>query len=243
MMLVGEAKTPDGLRLYAIGDVHGCLAQLQALFRQIESDLQFSTYETYKIITIGDYVDRGPSSKGVIDFLIDAQARHDLICIRGNHDQRLLEFLDIPEEVGDMFLTYGGRETLSSYGIEVGNVPDFPELSRQLQRAIPRRHIRFLDSLKLLHIEGDYCFAHAGIKPETQLHDQQAKDLLWIRNEFLTYQKPHEKVIVHGHTINDQFDVQPNRINVDTGAYESGVLTSAVLFGSEIEKLQTTPMG
>ncbi len=241
-MLVGDAKTPDGMRIYAIGDVHGCLSELEGLFHQIEFDLQFNSHETYKIITIGDYVDRGPDSKGVLDFLIEAQTRHPMVCLRGNHDQRLLEFLDIPEEIGESFLTYGGRETLDSYGIEVGEEPDFNDISHKLRRAIPRAQIRFLDSLDLMHIEGDYVFVHAGIKPNIPLDHQVAKDLLWIRNEFITYQKPHAKVVIHGHTINDQFDVQPNRINVDTGAFSSGVLTTAVLQRSEIGKLQTSPM-
>ncbi|MGB7286947.1 MAG: metallophosphoesterase family protein [Salaquimonas sp.] len=239
-MLEGEAKTPEGMRIYAIGDIHGCLRQLQDIFRQIEFDLLYSNFETYRIITIGDYVDRGPDSKGVIDFLIKAKKQHDLVCLRGNHDQRLLEFLDIPEKVGDGFLTYGGRETLNSYGIEVEEVPNFEALARKLKQAMPRSHIRFLDSLGLIHIAGDYAFVHAGVKPGVALADQSPRDLLWIRNEFIQHQKLFEKVIVHGHTISDYFDVQPNRINTDTGAFDSGILTCVVLQTSEIEKLQTS---
>lgn len=241
-MLVGEAKAPVGRRIYAIGDIHGCVSEVEDIFHQIEFDLKFSSFDSYIIITVGDYVDRGPDSRGVIEFLIGAQRRHPLVCLLGNHDQRFLEFLEVPDEVGEVFLHYGGREALHSYGVEVGETPDIANLSRQLKRQIPRSHLNFLRNLQLQHIEGDYAFVHAGIKPEVPMAEQSAKHLLWIREEFLTYQKPHEKVIVHGHTIHDSFDIQPNRINTDTGAFNSGKLTCAVLFGSEIEKLQTTGM-
>lgn len=238
-MLTGTASTPEGTRLYVIGDVHGCLAELTSLFAMIERDMALADFDTCRIITIGDYVDRGPESSGVIDYLIEMSNSHDLVCLLGNHDQRLLEFMDIPETIAEPFFYQGGRETVASYGIDVGSEPDMRMVSRAMKRTMPKAHLRFLNNLQLIHQEGDYAFCHAGIRPEIPIADQQASDLLWIREPFLVWQKPHEKVIVHGHTIHDFFDVQPNRINVDTGAFATGVLTCAVLQGSEIDKLQT----
>ena len=237
-MLVGEARIPDAMRVYAIGDIHGCLDLLQELFSLISDDLAASPCVHHKIITIGDYCDRGPNTRGVIDFLIEKQKSGNTICICGNHDQRMLEFPDMADEIGESFLHYGGRQTLASYGVDPDGYDTFGQLAKAFKRALPSAHMKFLDNLPLMYEEGDYVFAHAGIRPGVDLSEQSPKDLLWIRELFLQHQGAHEKVVVHGHTIHDIFDIQPNRINLDTGAFQSGILSCAVLEKNEVRLIQ-----
>ncbi len=241
-MIVCDSKTTDGRRVYAIGDIHGCLNEFKSLLNLIEQDLNTHPVPEYKIVTLGDYVDRGPDSRGVLDHLILLQKTLPLICLRGNHDQRMLEFMDIPDEVGASFLTYGGRELLQSYGVEVTSAKSLKMMSQQLKAQVSSSHIKFLDSLELTHQEGDYFFVHAGVKPGIALDKQTPDDLLWIREEFLTHQSPFEKVIVHGHTPRDEVDIQPNRINLDTYCFDTGVLSCAVLEGNVVRLIQTDPV-
>lgn len=244
-MLVGVAQVPAHSRVYAIGDIHGCLTELTALFALIEADMETATGMDCTVVAVGDYCDRGPDTKGVLDFLIEKTAsykgnsRRKLVCLRGNHDQRFLEFLDLPDQTGEAFLTYGGRQTLASYGIDPDGCKTLAELSGAFARAVPKLHIRFLDALPLMHIEGDFAFVHAGIRPGRALKEQTADDLLWIRNAFLKHESSHSHVIVHGHTIDERFDINTNRINVDTGAFETGILSCAVMEGKTLRKLQT----
>ena len=238
-MRTGEARTPDGLRVYAIGDMHGCLGLVRRLFAIIESDIAARPVAQYRIICLGDYCDRGEDSRGVIEYLIDATGRHDVVHLLGNHDQRLLEFPRAAEEMGEAFLYYGGRETLISYGVDPDQSIGLRGLGRAFAAALPSAHRRFLEAAALSHVEGDYFFAHAGVKPGVLLHEQSAGDLLWIRHEFLQYQGDFGKVVVHGHTPWDYVDIQPNRINVDTRAFESGVLSCVVLEENRISILQT----
>jgi serine/threonine protein phosphatase 1 len=244
-MIMGEACVPANTRLYAIGDIHGCISELKTLFDMIEADMNPAHQNV--VITVGDYCDRGPDTHGVIEFLTSKIAEyagsriHQLVCLRGNHDQRFLEFIDIPQEVGDPFLTFGGRQTLMSYGIDPDAHPNHSSMARAFGREVPRHHLRFLDALPLMHVAGDYAFVHAGIRPGRALEDQSVDDLLWIRNAFLQHQGAHSHVIVHGHTIYERFDVQPNRINLDTGAFETGILSCAILEGTSMRKLQTPP--
>jgi len=240
-MILGKARAPSGTRLYAIGDVHGCITQLDALFQEIYKDLQSRPVADHKIITLGDYVDRGPDSRAVLQFLIEKRNAVPLICLRGNHDQRMLEFLDIPEEVGEAFLHYGGRELLQSYGVDPDRTGDITAIAQMFRQQVPRDHIAFLDSLPLSNEEQDYFVCHAGIRPGVDLKDQVARDLLWIRNAFLVHQQPHPKVIVHGHTPRDSVDIQSNRINLDTECYYSGVLSCVVLEGNGYRLIQTRP--
>jgi len=244
-MLLGEAETPENTRIYAIGDIHGCLAEATQLFAMIEADMALSPQMRFTIVTVGDYCDRGPDSSGVINFLIEKSRQYpvgsntSLICLRGNHDQRFLEFMDLPDQTWEGFLTYGGRQTLMSYGIDPDGSVTVAELARAFKQAVPRQQTRFLDNLPLMHVAGGYAFVHAGIRPGIALEQQSADDLLWIRNSFLQFQGAHTHVIVHGHTIDERFDVQANRINVDTGAFESGILSCAVLEGRQMRKMQT----
>lgn len=228
-MILGEASAPSGLRLYAIGDIHGCLPQAERMFAAIDDDLRVNPVPAYEIITLGDYVDRGPDSRGVIELLTRERQNRPLTCLLGNHDQRMLEFMDIPEEVGEAFLVYGGRELLASYGVDPDTSDGLIALSREFRRSVPRNHVAFIDELALSASRGDYFFCHAGIKPGIALEHQAPDDLLWIRDEFLIHQRPHPKVIIHGHTPRDMVDVQSNRINVDTCCFQTGVLSCVVL--------------
>ena len=242
-MLTGEASAPEGMRLYAVGDTHGHLSLTRTLFDKIEADLAGLPPPRHRIIMLGDYCDRGPDTNGLIDFLIAQANRHDMVFLLGNHDQRMLDFADGIDETPFNFFRYGGVETLQSYGVEPGEEHEWPVASRAFSRALPAAHRRFLSSLKLHHHEGDYFFAHAGVKPGIALDVQQAKDLIWIRHEFLQHQGDFGKVIVHGHTPWDWVDIQPNRINVDTGAYDTGILSCVVLEGTDIRVLQTAGAG
>ena len=218
-MFVGEAAIAPNRRVYAIGDIHGCITELKSLFADIQTDLKAYPVGEHVIIALGDYVDRGPDSRAVLDFLIEKKQTDPMICLCGNHDQRMLEFLDIPEQVGDSFLHFGGQQLLASYGVEAGDDKDIGALAHELKAVVPSSHLRFLDSLALSHREGDYFFAHAGVKPGIPLDEQEPGDLLWIRNEFLIHQGSFGAVVVHGHTPGDSVDIRPNRTNLDTRVF------------------------
>ena len=238
-MLTGEASAPEGMRLYAVGDTHGHLALARALFNRIEADLASAPVKRHRIVMLGDYCDRGPETRGLIDFLIERQNRHDMVFLLGNHDQRLVEFPDMADEIGEAFLHFGGRETLASYGVDADGASSLRAACKAFARAMPASHRRFFENALLSHEEGDYFFCHAGVKPGVPLAAQEPKDLLWIRHEFLQHQGDFGKVVVHGHTPWNRVDIQPNRINVDTGAYETGILSCVVLEGRDIRVLQT----
>ncbi|HLJ63120.1 MAG TPA: serine/threonine protein phosphatase, partial [Stellaceae bacterium] len=185
----------------------------------------------------------GPDSRAVLDFLIDHPLPgFEQITLKGNHEDAMLDFLD-DLAIGPDWLFYGGTATLLSYGVEPPLPFDNPyELSRaqrELRERVPERHMRFLRKLALTHIEGDYFFVHAGIRPDRPLENQETSDLLWIRDTFLRSRKDFGKIIVHGHTITERPDVQRNRIGIDTGAFASGHLTCLVLEGAQWSFLQT----
>jgi diadenosine tetraphosphatase ApaH/serine/threonine PP2A family protein phosphatase len=241
-MFVGEARIPEGWRVYAIGDVHGRLDCLTKMFKKIERDLAKRRPENHRIIMLGDYCDRGPNSAGVIDFLAKrAEEEENFICLLGNHDAWFIEFLASPEEVGDSFLYFGGRETLASYGIDASRLPvSAVELSHRLAEKLPPKHWQFLSGLQPSFTVGDYFFCHAGVRPGIELERQSIEDLIWIRDEFLYFPASFGKVVVHGHTPHRIEQVRRNRINVDTGAYMSGVLTCAVLEGNDCQFLRAS---
>ena len=234
-----DAKGPDGIRIYAIGDVHGRLDLLQKMHVAIAEDLGQYAGRDWRVIHLGDYVDRGRQSKGVLDFLaITCAADERMIALCGNHDIGFLDFLEYPSADG-LFAHNGGWETARSYGVEL-NFRDSRALRAghaELVRAVPPEHISFLRELKRWVSFGDFFFCHAGIRPGTPLEDQNPDDLIWIRWDFLNYSGLHPKVIVHGHTPEAEVEVMPNRVNVDTGAYISGQLSALVIDGSEKELL------
>ena len=188
---------------------------------------------------IGDYIDRGPASREVLDLLLGYERTKETIFLRGNHETFVHRFLSKPA-VLDEWRLYGGLETLVSYGLKPSINPSGLErarLAKELAMSITKRHIEFLESLNLSFSCGDFLFVHAGIRPGVPLRKQREEDLLWIREEFLSCEQRFEKFVVHGHTPVDTTDIRSNRINIDTGAFATGRLTCIVIEGTSIVEL------
>ena len=237
--MLPDARTPPGMRIYAIGDVHGRYDLLQQVHAWIDADLDRMQPQDWRIVHLGDYIDRGPQPRQVLDFLIRRSEDARVICLSGNHDHYLMDFVsDMDTMYLDRWLTYGGTETFEGYGIDPGlaalpiHNPMRPEIHQAVLDAVPPRHLDFLDDLELSAHLGDYFFAHAGVKPGTALDRQTKWDLMWMREPFLSWEEDLGAVVVHGHTITDQVCVRPNRIGIDTGAYHTGRLTCLVLDGA-----------
>jgi serine/threonine protein phosphatase 1 len=232
---IKDAKGPEGLRIYAIGDIHGRLDLLKAMHNAIAAHLAEQPAPDWRILHLGDYVDRGPDSRGVLDFLIEAQdAEPRIASLAGNHDVSFLDFLAEPNPDG-LFALNGGRQTGLSYGVELDFIDPsaFPEQSEAFRQAVPEAHRAFMRSLTFSQTFGDFFFCHAGIAPDVPLEEQKPRDLIWIRDRFLDHAGLHPKVVVHGHTPSAEPEVWPNRVNVDTGAFASGVLTAFVIDGED----------
>ncbi len=233
---------PPGIRVYAVGDIHGRLDLLLDLEALILEDIAARPVEYAMAIYLGDYVDRGPNSRGVLEHLLkadrDGLARKFL---RGNHEETFIDYAADPALIRS-WKKFGGLETLHSYGVDVRDLMrggGLEEAHAAFLASVPQEHMAFLESLDPILTLGDYCFVHAGVRPGVPLAQQSPDDLLWIREEFLRYRGPFEKVVVHGHTPVDEPEWLPNRINVDTGAYLTGKLTAAVLEGEQVEFLST----
>ncbi len=242
---IAPPQVPPGQRLYCVGDIHGRDDLLEQLHEQIETD-SANHHGPKQIIYLGDYIDRGPASRQVVDRLISNTPRSfEPIFLRGNHEQALLDFLQDAMRMG-AWLNWGGRETLNSYGIPLpANLgPEHMELlSRQLAERLPAKHLQFYDALRPDHTCGDYFFVHAGIRPGVALHKQELGDKLWIREDFTRSQEQHPAVVVHGHSITSVAELLPNRIGIDTGAFYTGVLTALVLEEKSQRLLQTSQSG
>jgi serine/threonine protein phosphatase 1 len=223
----------DGQLIYAIGDIHGCYDQLRSLLRQIAADAEIHARgRTATLIFCGDYVDRGPASRQVLDALcwLKRWQPFDMLFLKGNHEQVMLDYISAPIEAM-AWLRFGGAQTLQSYGVTPPAPGDAPEAHiaarDDLLDQLPVAHLRFLEDLELMVGVGDFAFVHAGVRPGVALDRQAEQDLLWIREEFLANDAPYDRVIVHGHTWeSDQPEIGPHRIGIDTGAYETGVLTA-----------------
>ena len=241
------AVIPDGLMVYAIGDIHGCTAELDTLLEKIDADCEsanlaeavFADGEKTppgkaKIVFLGDYVDRGPDSKGVIDRLIALKAaRPNSVFLKGNHEASMLHFMKDPEDMMH-WLDWGGAETLQSYGVGDIDQKEPRDIAAELMKALPEDHLGFLNSLSLTHQEGDYLFVHAGLRPGIALAEQREEDLLWIRGRFhktAPKDRP-EFVVVHGHHPIKKPQDEGWRIAVDTGACWTGMLTAVALSGT-----------
>lgn len=237
------SSAPAGTIVYAIGDIHGRLDLLQRLEAKIQRDAARVDADRRLIVCLGDYIDRGANAYGVIEHLRgEAPASFERICLIGNHESYLLRFIE-DSSVAAKWLENGGRETLLSYGVslpvELGHDGALQDMQSQLVACLPPPHEAFLRSLPLSHREGDYFFAHAGVRPGVPLDQQKAYDLMWSREEFLPDKRDFGAVVVHGHTIRSGPENLSNRIGVDTGAYASGRLTCAVLWESKRRFLST----
>jgi serine/threonine protein phosphatase 1 len=225
------AAVPDGMRVYAVGDIHGCDALLDRLLDMISAE---TTAVTPQFIFLGDYVDRGSGSKAVIDCLLVLKEAHSgAVFLKGNHEQAMLDFLVSPSR-NEEWLHWGGDKTLESYGVSGIWKKDAEFLGQELEDRLPGEHLDFLKSLDLWKAVGDYAFVHAGFRPGVPLDDQSEEDCLWIRGEFhnaAADARP-DKIVVHGHhPVRKPLDAGW-RIDVDTGAVWSDALTAVVLEGT-----------
>ena len=231
---------PYGKRLYVIGDIHGRLDLLNDLEGRIRSDLATAPADVLTIF-LGDYVDRGCDSAGVLERLSADAFSTSFCALRGNHEEVFLRFLS-DASVLDSWRKFGGLETLHSYGVNVAEAmrgSGYERAQAALIEVLPESHRRFIEKTRLNFSLGDYFFCHAGARPGVDLDQQSSEDLLWIRNVFLQFQGSFGKIVVHGHSPTSAPEVKPNRINVDTGAYASSILTALVLEGETRRFLST----
>lgn len=223
---------PVGKRIYAVGDIHGRLDLLVQLLAKVEADhLSRSPAEVY-LVLLGDLVDRGPDSKGVIDYLINHPPNFArTVHLKGNHEEFFLGALGGDIAMLQNWLIYGGMECAASYGLGEGMILNAPpsEISHRLMKIVPKEHIAFLEEMADSFRFGDYLFVHAGIRPGVELDSQTGKDLRWIREGFLDDRTDHGVMVVHGHSIVEKVEEHPNRIAIDTGAYRSGLLTALAI--------------
>lgn len=225
-------SVPDGERVYVVGDVHGRMDLFGPLIDAIERDDREAGPAAVTVILLGDLVDRGPDSAGVVAHARALQARRHVRILAGNHEEMFLQSFDDRNTLRH-FLKHGGRETLFSYGIsrDLFNESTLDELQRLMREAVPAEDREFLRSFEDYVILGDYLFVHAGILPDVPIEQQSRHDLLWIRDRFLRHSATHPYMVVHGHTIFDEVDERDNRIGIDTGAFRTGRLTALVLEG------------
>lgn len=233
---------PAGLRIYAVGDIHGRLDLLDELLARIKSDIAGRPTARPVFVFLGDYIDRGPSSRETIDRLVEHGSANETVFLRGNHELIAIKCLS-DRSLFDQWLRLGGLETLVSYGvISEPRVSgrQIVELQSAFHHALPQTHFRFFRDLQNTYACGDFFFVHAGAKPNVELSQQKESDLLWIRGEFLSSNYDFGKIIVHGHTPAREVEVRPNRINIDTGAFATGRLTCLVLEDQSLSVIDTS---
>jgi serine/threonine protein phosphatase 1 len=232
--LPAPASLPPGVRLYAVGDTHGCADKLDAIHAMIAEDAASAPEPERALVYLGDYVDRGRDSRGVIDRVRAPPIAAATVHLCGNHEAMMLAALDHPSDEAALalWLRNGGVATLSSYGL---NGEDEPEI---WARRLASGHLAFLRGLARRHRAGGYLFVHAGIRPGVPLDAQDEEDLLWIREPFLSSAADHGAVIVHGHTPEREPVIRRNRIGIDTGAVYGGCLTTLVLWADRMAFLQ-----
>jgi diadenosine tetraphosphatase ApaH/serine/threonine PP2A family protein phosphatase len=209
---------------------------LGPLFAGIDADMTANPASRVVQVLLGDYIDRGPQSREVLDLLVSRSQRHRMVCLKGNHETYIPGFLRDPATL-DHWRQFGGLETLLSYGVTPiinANERERRELAEAFDADLPESHRRFLAGLKESVTCGDYFFAHAGVRPGVPLSQKHEDDLVWTREDFLLHEDGFGKIIVHGHTPVKEPDIRPNRINIDTGAYATGWLTCLVLEGEDM---------
>lgn len=233
------------MRTYAIGDIHGHLDALVEVHARIRADQQRHDGD-FVVVHIGDLIDRGPDSPGVLDFLIDGLSRGERwIVLKGNHDRMMALFLRDPMEndpaLGDgrhwLIPNLAGRTTLAQYGVDTSLSRPLAEIHAEARRQVPERHRRFLETLPLYFETDDALFVHAGIRPGIPIEQQAEDDLVWIRDGFLDDTSDHGKLVVHGHTPVPSVTLLPNRLDIDTGVAFGGPLSAVVIENGKVWNL------
>jgi serine/threonine protein phosphatase 1 len=234
----GRTAVPADHFVVAIGDVHGRLDLVDALWARVDAASRLSSARRRILIFIGDYIDRGSQSRELVDRLLEGFTGFETVVLKGNHDDTLLQFL-IDPTVGEAWRNFGGLDTLASYGVTHTQGKAWAQTRSEFAAALPVAHLEFFKNLKLNRTIGDYLFVHAGIRPRVALEEQTEQDMLWIRDEFLDSAVNFGRVVVHGHTPTKAPVVRPNRIGIDTGAYMTDNLTALVLEGRTRRFLST----
>ena len=227
-------SVPDDVRVYAIGDIHGRDDLFADILQQIDADHRARPPKRRIIVLLGDLVDRGPDSAGVVARAMELmRGDADVRALKGNHEEIFVLACHGQREALRLFGRIGGRDTAISYGIDLDtyNEASFEQLGDLLESHVPVAHLDFMAAMENTVEIGDYAFVHAGIRPGVPLEEQRGSDLRWIREEFLDHRGAHAHFVIHGHTITETVDEKPNRIGIDTGAYASGRLTAIALEG------------
>lgn len=231
------------MRSYAIGDIHGQLDKLRAAHGLIAADRRLTGDEAAPVVHVGDLVDRGPDSRGVVDHLVAGlDAGAPWIVLKGNHDRMFAGFLDDPDyqdsglrpELHWFDPRLGGATTLASYGVTGIGARLIRDIHAEARARVPAHHRAFLASSPLMHIRDATLFVHAGIRPGIDLHDQTEDDLVWIRRGFLEDPRDHGALVVHGHTTVEATTHYGNRLNIDTGAGYGRALSVVVIEGRDV---------
>lgn len=228
--------------MYAIGDIHGRLDCLQAIQAKIRQHMFQNPAKDVSVVYLGDYIDRGPSSCEVVDWLIENPLTDNMTYLMGNHEYVLRAFLEkrFPYSA---WLRWGGEATIASYNVSPcpadADEWEIDALRTQLHEKIPEKHKLFFYQLKHLHEAGDYVFVHAGLRPEVSIQNQQPEDMLMIREEFFSEPVTVDKTIIHGHTIFKTPYIRDGSIGIDTGAYATGILTAIILENNTYEFLRS----
>ena len=243
--LQGLPLVEQGQLVYAIGDIHGRADLLNKIFDLIKVDFEreHEGIDRVYLVFLGDYVDRGLQSKSVVDLIISQEwGDINAVFLRGNHEQTLLDFLENPQ-IGPQWLDYGGRETLMSYGVQMPrlrlNSGDWEDVCMEFRERLPANHLTFFRSLRTWFELGNCYFVHAGVDPSRSLEMQSDSDRMWIRDKFLDYDHPLDRVIVHGHTPEENPIWDGRRIGIDTGAYITNRLTAARIDSHAVKFLST----
>lgn len=223
-------------RVYAVGDVHGRFDLFVRMLHAIGQDISLRPTNAFRIVFLGDLIDRGPQSSKIITLAQAlSQCTSKFRFLKGNHEELFLRALQGEVRVAEFFYDIGGRETLMSYGLDpaIGDSMPSEDLVEWMQNNVPLDHVEFISGFSDLIESGKYIFVHAGLRPNVPLDKQSATDLRWIRSEFLQFQGNFPGIVVHGHSITREVEEKPNRIGLDTGAYFSGKLTAVALEGDE----------
>lgn len=234
--MASKPSVPEGQRVYAVGDIHGCDDLFARIIDRIDADDAARSRAHTSIVLLGDLVDRGPASAAVVERVFHLKnERANLRLLSSNHEEVMLKALDGSLEALRFFCRIGGKETILSYGVrrEVYDRMTFEELLPVFQAIVPEHHVGLMRAAEDMVRLGDYVFVHAGVRPGVRIEDQRPSELRWIRDEFLHDLRWHGAMIIHGHTVTDTVDVRHNRIGIDTGAYASGKLTAIGLEGTD----------